>query len=137
MFLHFGNTYINTSQIKRITPKVRSDRGEWAEIEMIDGVTLEGHLSLSRIEALTMQVFPAPPGYETIDFVHGTSAEVRREKVVAFAFSSGWDCLTPITAESGLVEGTGLKNPSGEVHTSFESYSSEIEFIDAQGKAAA
>jgi hypothetical protein len=139
MFLHFGNTYINTSQIKRITPIDKGDRSHWAEIEMIDGVRLEGYLHLEKIEMLSMHIVPAPPGYETIDIVHGSASnELLREVIVAFALEPGFDRLIPITVQSGVLEESAIKCPDGKVYGTQQNYSSEADFLaDHSGKAEA
>jgi hypothetical protein len=105
MFLQFGNKFINTSQIKCIRPfEKKDDAGQWAQIEMLDGETFEGLLSVEKAEALTRQYFPAPAGFENLDFDFAENPiKLMRETVVAFAYEPGADLLIPITAEGGLI----------------------------------
>ncbi len=138
MFIEFNRKYINTDQIKSFRPLKNPRQGQWAEIEFIDGQVLEGYLSEEKMQALTQHFFPAPPGYELLELITDeTPVRVRREAVVAFAYSPGSDNLIPITAETGVMPIYALKTPSGEVHTGDELFLSEGEFIVSRTKAQA
>lgn len=140
MFIEFNKRYINTSQIKSLRPlrDPKGRNGHWAEIELIDGQVLEGYLDEEKMQAFTQQFFPSPPGFELLDLITDeTPVRVRRETVVAFAYSPGSDGLIPITAENGMTHVYALKTPSGEVCTGDELFPSEGEFIISRTRAQA